>query len=86
MTQLATDTNSNAIQVVQPHSAVTVTDGDHAAALRNSVVRLYASTAATYGINAPGSVSLPAGAIEYIKVSQGDIITVTGAVNLALCS
>jgi hypothetical protein len=89
MTKLALDSNSVPIQVVQPYSAIDITDGSHEVALNshvnNHVARLCSAAGGSYGINAAASVLLPGGAIEYIRVAGGDVINVTGTFNLALC-
>jgi len=87
MAKLASDANGKGIQVVRPVSAVDYTDGNApASTLHDTVVRMMSVVGGAYGINGAATVALPAGAIEYIRLDNLDVVTVSGTVNYSVCS
>jgi hypothetical protein len=86
MAKLASDSNGKGIQVVRPVSAVDYTDGNAPASAGDSVVRLLSVVGGAYGVNGAATVVLPAGAIEYIRLDNADVLTVSGTVNYSVCS
>ena len=83
--KLPMDQHSNAVQALRPVAAVDRTDTTQNI-LRDGCVRLTAAADATYGINVAATVSLPAGAVEYIRVAKGDVLYIGGTINVAVCS
>ena len=87
MTALAKDNQANAIQVLRP--SATVVQASTATAANVSglssdvrVLRLVASHNCFYnleGTATTNSVFLPAGAIEFVKVNKGDVLSVIRA-------
>jgi hypothetical protein len=79
------DGNSKPVPVLRPGTGVNVTDTT-SAATTSDVVRLCSVAGCQYAIGAAGTVELPAGAIEYIKVTIGETITVVDTCNITQMS
>lgn len=90
MATLATDGNSNPIQVLRPGATEKITStgtaGDATAIASGvSVVRIVASATINYslvGTATAASVYLPADAVEFIRVQEGDVISLIGAADV----
>ena len=86
MAKLASDSNGKGIQVVKPSSAVNYTDSNAPASVGDSVVRLVSAAGGAYGVNGAATVTLPANAVEYIRLDNADVLTVSGTVNYSVCN
>jgi len=82
---LATDTNGNPIQALRPDLAGNVTDSTYPVA-ESGILRMTATSAnAAYAIGGPTGTHLPVGVVEYIRVFEGDILLISGTINITVC-
>ena len=81
MAKMPLDSNSNSIPVLMPLSSEDISGVS--SPMTTEVVRLVATTVATYNITGhTGVVGLPANIVEYIRVNIGDTITTNGEINI----
>lgn len=80
MAKMPPDANSKAIPVLRPYDTEVVTGSS--APTTSEVVRLVSAAGASYGLDGATDVPLPAGVVEYIRVYEGEVITVSGQVTI----
>lgn len=79
------DANAKSIQVLRPLLSEDVS-GAASSAAPSEVARLCSSGGCTYAVGAASGVVLPANIVEYIRVFEGETITITGSCNVTFMS
>ena len=85
MSKQAVDKNGAPIPAVKPTVATNVTGSTYTHTAPSGVVRLVSSAGASYAFDGSADIVLPANAIEYVRVDTGDVITVSGTINITVC-